>query len=165
MAPFRPHLPVMLVLGALIGASCADAAVLTSNGRALQPAGRLTTLGNFPSGGALTPDGRFYWAVDSGLGHNDVKIVDGATGAVTQSLLFPGAYGAIASAPDGHTAYVSGEPKGDVPAEGPTKGDGGDVIHVFGIDPASGVATEQDPIALPAPESGLNWPQGLAVTP
>ena len=166
---------ILAILVAAAAATSAPAAVTdgeigpalstTGNGRALQPAGRLTTLGNFPSGGALTPDGRFYWAVDSGLGHNDVKIVDVATGAVTQSLPLPGAYGAIAFAPDGHAAYVSGEPKGDVPAEGPTKGDAGDVIHVFGIDPASGQATEQDPIALPAPSSGLDWPQGLAVTP
>src|SRR3954454_314713 len=65
---------------------------ITGNGRALQPAGRLTVHGNFPTGGALTPAGRFYWAVDSGLGHNDIKVVDVASGAVTQSLPLPGAY-------------------------------------------------------------------------
>src|SRR5262245_17549469 len=81
---------------------------ITGNGRHLFPAGRLTVLGNFPTGGALTPDGRFYWAVDSGLGHNDVKIVDRSSGAVTQTLPLPGAYGGIAFAPDGKTAYVSG---------------------------------------------------------
>src|SRR3954447_8689619 len=112
MPPFRLHLHLMLVLGALIGASCAHAAVLTSNGRALQPAGRVTTLGNFPTGGALSPDGRFYWAVDSGDGRNDVKVVDVASGAVTQTLPLPGGYGGVAFAPGGHTAYVSGEPNG-----------------------------------------------------
>ena len=30
------------------------------------PIGRMTTVGQFPTGGALTRDGRFYWAVGSG---------------------------------------------------------------------------------------------------
>src|SRR5215213_9375732 len=29
-----------------------------------------------PSGGALTKNGRFLWAVDAGRGHNDVRIVE-----------------------------------------------------------------------------------------
>src|SRR4051812_28239977 len=139
-----PTLRRSLVLAALLASAAATSAhadvtdgeigpslSITGNGRELQPAGRMTVLGNFPSGGALTPDGRFYWAVDSGLGHDDVKVVDVATGGVVQALPLPGAYGAVAFAPDGRTAYVSGEPKGDVPAEGATKGDAGDVIHVF----------------------------------
>jgi DNA-binding beta-propeller fold protein YncE len=143
-----------------------------SNGRALAPAGRLTTLGNFPTGGALTPDGRRYWAVDSGLGHNDVKIVDVASGSVEQTLPLPGAYGAIAFSADGTRAYVSGEPLGDVPADGKTKGNSGDVLHVFDIDPATGRAVEAEPIALPkrtASQPGgsppLSWPEGVAVAP
>jgi YVTN family beta-propeller protein len=143
-----------------------------SNGRTLHPAGRLTTLGNFPTGGALTPDGKRYWAVDSGLGHNDVKIVDVRTGVVEQTLPLPGAYGGLAIDRSGRRAYVSGEPLGDVPAEGKTKGDQGDVLHVFDIDPASGKAVESDPIALPkrpASQPGgtppLSWPEGVAVAP
>jgi YVTN family beta-propeller protein len=144
----------------------------TSNGRHLSPVGRLTTVGNFPSGGALTGDGRFYWAVDSGHGTDDVQIVDVATGTVVQTLPLPGAYGGIAFSPDGQTAYVSGEPKGSSPTAGPTVGDGGDVIHVFSIDAQTGKATEQTPIALPATTGGhaqkrptdKGWPEGLAVT-
>ena len=45
---------------------------MTSNGRWLRPLGRLTTVGNFPTGGALTPDGKYYWVVDSGWGDDDV---------------------------------------------------------------------------------------------
>src|SRR3954449_8490083 len=116
---------------------------ITGNGRALHPAGRLTTLGNFPTGGALSPDGRFFWAVDSGDGRNDVKVVDVVSGDVVQSLPLPGGYGGAAFAPDGHTAYVSGEPNGGTIApEGPTKGDDGNVIHVVGTDPANGQANE-----------------------
>src|SRR4051812_50159130 len=71
----------------------ARAAAETPNGRALHPAGRMTAVGDFPSGGALTPDGRFYWAVDSGHGRDDVQIVDVRTGAGVQVLPLPGAYG------------------------------------------------------------------------
>ena len=39
---------------------------LTGNGRLLQPPGQLVTLGHFPTGGAVTPDGRFYWTVSTG---------------------------------------------------------------------------------------------------
>src|SRR4051794_22534336 len=157
----------------------------TPNGRALQPAGRMTTVGDFPSGGALTPDGRFYWAVDSGHGHDDVQIVDVRSGAMVQVLPLPGAYGGIAFAPGGRTAFVSGEPIGTSHPAGPVRGEGGDAIHVFSVDPASGRAVEADPIQLPPTSGGtaqshlgasdapggttpgaqLGWPQGLAVSP
>jgi YVTN family beta-propeller protein len=150
----------------------ADTTPTPSNGRRLQPAGRLTALGNFPTGGALTPDGRRYWAVDSGLGHNDVKIVDVRTGAVTQTLPLPGAYGGLAFNASGTRAYVSGEPLGDVPAAGPTKGNEGDVLHVFDVNPKTGSAVETNPIALPkrpASQPGgtplLSWPEGVAIDP
>src|SRR5437763_582888 len=81
----------------------------TSNGRHLDPLGRMTALGAFPTGGALSPDGRFYWAVDAGRGPNAVRIIDVATGVVTQTLAIPGGYVGIAFAPDGRHAYVSGE--------------------------------------------------------
>src|SRR5713101_2914933 len=83
---------------------------ITGNGRLLTPAGRMTVLGDFPTGGALSPDGRFYWAVDSGHGQDDVQVVDVATGKVVQTMPLPGAYGGITYAPDGRTVYVSGEP-------------------------------------------------------
>jgi DNA-binding beta-propeller fold protein YncE len=44
-------------------------------GRHLEPQGRLTQLGNLPTGGALTPNGRFLWALSTGRGRNDVRIV------------------------------------------------------------------------------------------
>jgi len=160
----------------------------TPNGRLLHPAGRMTTVGDFPSGGALSPDGRFYWAVDSGHGRDAVDIVDVATGKLTQDLQLPGAYGGIAFSPDGRHAYVSGEPDGVDAPLGPVKATDGDAIHVYAID-ATGHAVEQSPIILPpttggaaqeeeanpvsdiyqppgpGPSSGLGWPIGLAVTP
>jgi DNA-binding beta-propeller fold protein YncE len=44
-------------------------------GRHLEPEGRLTPLGNLPTGGALTTNGRFLWALSTGRGPNDVRIV------------------------------------------------------------------------------------------
>src|SRR5262245_28357361 len=45
------------------------------NGRLLDPVGKLTRLGNLPTGGALTVDGRFAWTLSAGRGANDVRIV------------------------------------------------------------------------------------------
>jgi len=149
---------------------------VTGNGRGLHPVGRLTTLGNFPTGSALTRDGRFLWAVDSGHGSDDVRVVDVGRGRVVQTLPLPGGYGGIAFAPDGRTAYVSGTAKGDSPTEGPTRGNGGDVVHVFTVDGRTGRGVERDPIALPSTTGGSGrqnslppvsaaFPEGLAVAP
>src|SRR5690348_9394592 len=48
----------------------------TGNGRHLIAPGRIVTLGHFPTGGAVTADGRFYWTVSTGRALNDVRIVD-----------------------------------------------------------------------------------------
>src|SRR5437764_12839252 len=141
----------------------ARAAADSSTVRALHPAGRMTTVGDFPSGGALTPDGRFYWAVDSGHGRDDVQIVDVRSGAVIQSLPLPGAYGGIAFAPGGRTAYVSGEPIGTSHPSGPVAAPGGDAIHVFALDPQSGPATQAGPIPLP-PTTGGTAPSHLGAS-
>jgi YVTN family beta-propeller protein len=149
---------------------------VTGNGRLLAPAGRLTPVGNFPTGGALSPDGRFLWVVDSGHAADDVRIVRVATGEVLQTLPLPGAYGAVAFSPDGRNAFVSGEPKGSSTPAGPTQGDDGDVVHVFTVDPAGGRATERAPIPLPSSSGGSGqrnslppvtkvWPAGLDVSP
>jgi YVTN family beta-propeller protein len=174
--------------GAGSGGRVGPAYGISPSGRRLVPAGRMTVLGDFPTGGALSPDGRFYSAVDSGHGVDDVRITDVGSGAVTQVLPLPGAYGAVTFASDGRTAFVSGEPVGNSHPPAPTVARNGDAIHVFAVDPASGHATEQAPIALPAtsggtaqkenanpgsvifqppgpgPSSGLGWPIGLAAT-
>ena len=101
-----------LLAAALLPAGAGAAAGLapgqTGNGRQLDPVGRTTTLGAFPTGGALTPDGRFYWAVDAGRGPNSVRIIDVATGQVRQTLSIPGGFVGIVFAADGRRAYVSG---------------------------------------------------------
>jgi len=152
---------------------------ITANGRHLDPAGRLTAVGVFPTGSALTPDGRFLWVVDCGHSSDDVRVVEVASGSVVQTLPLPGCYGGIAMAPDGLHAYVSGEPVGTSPTEGPTQGNQGDVVHVFSIEPATGTGTELSPIVLPEttggsgrinslpPVQGVGTaePEGLAVSP
>jgi YVTN family beta-propeller protein len=152
---------------------------ITANGRHLQPAGRLTAVGNFPTGSALTPDGHFLWVADCGHGSNDVRVVEVASGSVVQTLPLPGCYGGVSVAPDGLHAYVSGEPIGSSATEGPTQGNQGDVVHVFSIESATGKGTELSPIVLPETKGGSGRvnslppvegagtanPEGLAVSP
>ena len=172
-----------LALMAIAGPPAGDAqetvgpgTLLTDSGRKLDPLGRMTPLGAFPTGGALSPDGRFYWAVDAGRGANSVRVIDVATGVVRQALPLPGGYVGIAFAPDGRRAYVSGQ-RSDGAAQPGSKGVGGDVIHVYDVDPANGAATELDPIALPDARDGqaaqdelpaasnvAAWPEGIDVT-
>src|SRR3954451_18976723 len=183
----RPAARRLLVAAFLVAALALPAAApaqdtpspstgLTVAGRQLQPAGRLTPVGAFPTGGALTPDGRFYWSVDAGRGSTAVRIVDVATGAVKQALPIPGGYVGIAFARDGRRAYVSGVPSDGDFGKG-LKGANGDVIHVFDVDPATGNATEANPIALPGARDGAaaqdelpaasnvnSWPEGLDVS-
>ena len=155
-------------------------------GRQLHPTGTLVALGNFPTGAALTPDGRFLWTLSTGRGRNDIRIVrlqlrhGHAGGRVIQNILMPGLSGGVAISPDGKTAYVSGIPESSytdeqVPASVP--GRGGDVIAVFKVNTGTGIATRDGVIAVPPPASApaeqsfppittkASWPWDLAVSP
>ena len=66
------------------------------NGRQLTPQGAQVRLGNFPTGGAVTADGRFLWTVSAGQGANDIRIVDTVRRRVIQIIPLPGASGGIA---------------------------------------------------------------------
>src|SRR5437870_13575165 len=105
---------------------------LTGNGRLLSPAARLVTLGHFPTGGALTPDGRFYWTVSTGRGLNDIRIISVAAGRVIQVIPIPGASGGIVMDPGRRLVYVSGVPDSEHKdaARVGVPGREGDVIHV-----------------------------------
>jgi len=177
-------LVLLLLVGGLAMADVGPGEVgpslgMTANGRALHPVGRMTTVGNFPTGSVLTPNGRYLWVADCGHGSNDVRVMSVATGMVVQTLPLPGCYGAIAMAADGSRAYVGGTPKGGSPTEGPTRGDEGDVIHVFDVDQASGQGTERNPLVLPSTSAGSGrvnslppvtsshsaFPEALAISP
>lgn len=137
---------------------------IVNSGRHLTPYGKQTQVGSVPGGGALTPDGRFYWTVSSGAGLNDVQIVSVKTAKVIQVLPLPGASGGIAIDPRGGKAYVSGlknsTNKGTTRPDLP--GVDGDVIHVFTYAKGSGKATEKTPIAVP-PSPEATKPQDFPV--
>jgi YVTN family beta-propeller protein len=159
-------------------------------GRKLDPVGRLTQLGNFPTGGALTTDGRFLWTLSTGRSRNDIRIVrvapkhgngNAGVGEIVQTIQMPGLSGGIAMAPDGHTAYVSGVPDSphkDQQAPADVPGKQGDVIHVLTYDPDTGLAQRDGVIPVPPPPGTLpyqtfppgstaveSWPRDLAVSP
>jgi DNA-binding beta-propeller fold protein YncE len=175
---------------AAIGASYAAAETgvigpstgIQPTGRLLDPVGKMTQLGNFPTGGALTTNGRFLWTLSTGRDHNDIRIVRVASnrrcrlhgkgkpahrrlkkckkrakkkvGKVVQDIPMPGLSGGIAMAPDGRTAYVSGIE--DSPYTDQTlpnaPGAGGDVVHVFNYSPKNGKATETKLFPVPPPD-------------
>lgn len=153
---------------------------LTNSGRALQPHGQLVDLGNFPTGAALTPDGRFYWTVSTGRGRNDIRIVEVASARVVQTLPIPGSSGGIAMDPGGGRAFVSGvadSRHSDQKSPPGTPGASGDAIHVFAYG-ADGRASFQRVISVPPPGDAappqrfpptntkrVSWPDRLAVSP
>jgi DNA-binding beta-propeller fold protein YncE len=162
------------------------ASMIQPTGRQLHPTGKLVTLGNFPGGGALTPDGRYLWTLSTGNGINDIRIVKlgvshgRGTGRVVQTILMPGLDGGIAIAPNGKTVYVSGiaeSPDKDLAVPASIPGRGGDVIDVFRVNPRTGHATRNGVIHVPPPSGAPaeqafppttnkeSWPQDLAVSP
>ena len=136
------------------------------NGRVLHPAGSIADVGNFPTGGALTPDGRFYWAVSTGRGLNDIRIVDVATQDVIQIVPVPGASGGIAMDPTRPLTYVSGvaDSEHKDQARPGVAGREGDVVHVFRYDTATGRAAFDHVLAVPPPAASP-VPQGVAYVP
>ncbi|MBV9099284.1 MAG: hypothetical protein JO079_14625, partial [Frankiaceae bacterium] len=168
----------MLVVAAAATATATAAYSLTStgvigsglhelgNGRVLSPAGAMTQVGNFPTGGALTPDGRFYWAVSTGRGQNDIRIVDVSSQTVVQTVVVPGASGGIVMDPTRPVAYISGvanSPHTD--QSHPTlPGAQGDVVEAFAYDASTGLAHFDHLVAVPPP-AGSPIPQGVADVP
>jgi DNA-binding beta-propeller fold protein YncE len=139
---------------------------LLQNGRLLHPAGKLTPVGNFPTGGAVTPDGHFYWALSTGRGRHDIRIVDLASGKVVQVLPVPGLSGGIVMDPRRPLAYVSGVAESthtDQQAKGRPGGEG-DNVQVFAYDKRSGTARFARLLATPPPP-GSPVPQGIVSIP
>jgi len=157
------------------------------SGRKLDPVGKLTKLGNLPTGGALTVDGRYLWTLSAGRGKNDIRIVrvlaprQRQVGEVVQRIPMPGLSGGIAMAPDGRTAYVSGTPEGNKTSNevaDSVPGQNGDVVHVFDLNRRSGLAKRDGVIDVPPPAGtappqsfpptntdAQSWPQDLAISP
>ena len=152
----------------------------TGNGRVLHPAGRMTKVGNFPTGGALTRDGRFYWAVATGRGFNDIRIVNLHQHTVVQTVPIPGASGGIVMDPTRNRAYVSGVADSahlDQQRKG-MPGRAGDVVFVYRYSATSGKAHFLHLLKVPPPSSApipqdfpptnstrISWPDRLAISP
>ena len=100
--------PARSVLAAIVTGG-APRPGIDNYGRAVNPKGRLTELGYFVTGSALTPDGRFLWTVGAGRVENDILIVRTADGKVVQTIADPAQalQGGIAISSDGLHAYVS----------------------------------------------------------
>jgi DNA-binding beta-propeller fold protein YncE len=148
------------------------------NGRQLTPRGAQVTLGNFPTGGAVTASGRFLWTVSAGQGANDIRIVDTARRRVIQVIAVPGASGGIALDSPHHLAYVSGVSVSRWwPTQSTLRGAQGNVVLVYQWNASSGKARFQRSIRVTAPADALPeqafpattavnaWPQKLAVSP
>ena len=134
----------------------------TANGRVLHPAGKLTKVGNFPTGGALTDDGRFYWTVATGRGFNDIRIVSTTHHRVVQTLPIPGASGGIVMDPHRPLVYVSGVADSeylDQQRKG-LPGRTGDVIDVYRYNARTGHARFDHLLKVPPP-AGSPVPQGI----
>ncbi|MCW2543508.1 MAG: beta-propeller repeat protein [Frankiales bacterium] len=139
---------------------------LLQDGRLLHPAGAQTPVGNFPTGGAVTPNGRYYWALATGRGKHDIRIVDLRTGKVVQLIPVPGLSGGVVMDPHRPLVYVSGIPQSshtDQQVKG-RPGAAGDNVQVFAYNPETGVARFQRLIATPPPP-GSPIPQGIVSIP
>ena len=187
----RRLIVVSLLFGSIVlGAAVAAVAAAASNvpdpatgflldGRQLTPAGELVKLGNFPTGAAVTADGRFLWTVSAGAGRNDVRIVDTATRRVIQVIPLAGASGGIVLDSRHRRAYVSGVHGSRWwPSQSTLPGAAtGDAVLVFSWDARSGAASFVRTISVappagtppfqvsPASQQVLGWPQDLAVSP
>jgi DNA-binding beta-propeller fold protein YncE len=188
----RRVLVVLVALAACVGVAVAarpshkgrigPAQHITGNGRHLTPPGRFVTLGHFPTGGAVTADGRFYWTVSTGRALNDIRIVavTARHPRVIQTLPLPGASGGIAIDSAHLRVYVSGlADSSDTDEMRPgLPGRGGDVIHVFSYNGRTGHARETGVIAVPPPSTAPvpqafppqntgreSWPDRLAISP
>jgi DNA-binding beta-propeller fold protein YncE len=77
------------------------------SGRVLQPQGQAVPLGSFPVGGAVTPDGRFAWAISILRRTHQLRIISVERKAAVQTLSLANATGGIAMDPRRARAYVA----------------------------------------------------------
>jgi hypothetical protein len=182
---------VVLIAGLAVGIAMAIKAPegeigpknrIQPSGRKLNPVGKMTRLGNFPTGGALTTDGRFLWTLSTGRARNDVRIVRVRPrgGKIVQRIPMPGLSGGIVMSRDGRKAYVSGVADSDhkdQEVSSKVPGREGDVIHVFKLNRRNGHARRAGVIEVPPPSSApvvqsfppetskkLSWPRDLAIS-
>ena len=145
----------IVVFGVIAVASAAEAvppALLPTQQR-VQPVGKEVDLGLFPTGIALSSDGRLVLATNNGFLYQSLTVVDTTTlttvdrriGALGSNVLFVG----VALSPDGRTGYASGHTDA-----------GQDVVHTATLAPGP-TLTLGTPIIFPRG----SFPAGMAMAP
>jgi len=159
--------PGRSVLAAVIDGGSPRPAV-DNFGRGVNPHGRLTELGYFVTGSAITPDGRFLWTIGAGRVANDIQITRTSDGKVIQTIADPAQalQGGVVISPDGRSAYVAD-----------THDNVG--VRAYTIDQRTGLAEATRTIPLPPPagtappddfpprspsSGGQSYASGMAIT-
>ncbi|RLQ92426.1 bifunctional YncE family protein/alkaline phosphatase family protein [Falsibacillus albus] len=128
-----------------------DVSGITSHDWKLTPAGTQLTLGDFPMGGVLSPDGQFLVVSNDGQGEQSLQVIDTQTEKIVQTLSFnsPQAlYLGVVFSPDGHKLYASGG--------------GNNEIRTFDFN--EGRLTEKKAISLNQDTQKNPYPAGLAIS-
>jgi DNA-binding beta-propeller fold protein YncE len=120
-------------------------------GARLDPAGRNTPLGSFPTSLAWTPDSTHLLVLLGGSRAQGVQVVEPGTGRVVQTLVQRAAFVGLVSEAGGKHFYVSG----------------GNQDQVYRYRWELGVARLIDSLRLspPGSEAGVHYPAGLALSP
>jgi YVTN family beta-propeller protein len=128
-----------------------DGTAVTSNGWHLTPVGKQVNLGNFPIGGALTPDRKYLVVSNAGAGTQSLQVIDTEKKVVTQTISYdsPEAlYIGVAFSPDGKKMYASAG--------------GNNKIRVF--DFTNGTLAEQAPILMKDQKNTEFYPAGISIS-
>lgn len=119
---------------------------------ALTPVGQQIKLGNFPMGGALSPDGSYLVVSNDGQGTQSLQVIDTKSNKVIQTIEYksPEAlYLGVAFSPDGKTLYASAG--------------GNNKIRQFTF--TNGQLSEKTAIQLKDSKNSNFYPAGLSVSP
>jgi DNA-binding beta-propeller fold protein YncE len=124
-----------------------DGSILLHSQWSIRPAGRQIELGDFPTGLAVHPEGRWAAVLHCGYGPHEVRIVDLETGAITATAAVNEAFCGIAFSGDGRMLACSGASD--------------EVLHVFGF--SGGLLSARPDVAL-APKTTRIVPARFALS-
>ena len=121
-------------------------------GALLDPAGRVTDIGQYPLGLIPSPDPDRVVFLLNGYRDQGIQVVSPATGRVLQTIMLPAAFMGMAFDHAGKQLYVAG----------------GDQDVVYRFEWERGAATLRDSLILAAKtprQAGTRYPGGLAISP
>ncbi|MDR7073104.1 bifunctional YncE family protein/alkaline phosphatase family protein [Fictibacillus barbaricus] len=128
-----------------------DGTAVTPHGWMVTPAGDQLTLGDFPMGGALSPDHRYLIVSNDGQGEQSIQVVDTQTQKIIQTIPYKSPeslYLGVAFSPDGRTVYASAG--------------GNNKIRTYDFE--KGKLTEQSPTNLTDSSKTNFFPAGISVS-